>query len=225
MQRHNLKHGKLSDAHYRLLSPLGAFGDSFFHEALTHLTTFHNTEGHSNVPFAYQTPCGFKLGYWVSNTRRRYAQLSEGQQAQLSQLDFTLTAEDIQWELGLASLRQQHQIGGVDIKIPASFRFTVWQETIRKAYREKRLRFGQLRELVAHQFVFNKHDALWNKMFLLSTTYREKEGHVNVPYRFKCEDGTTLGQWVSMQKKKAKQGKLTRKQSGKLRCIGVEIGE
>jgi hypothetical protein len=61
----------------------------------------------------------------------------------------------------------------------------------------------------------------WDEMFELLAQFRQTNGHVNVPKRFK-ELG--LGEWVSLQQKKGRKGQLDPRRSQRLLEIGLEWG-
>jgi predicted Ser/Thr protein kinase len=60
----------------------------------------------------------------------------------------------------------------------------------------------------------------WEERFALLENYKLREGHCNVPFSHQ-EDGVKLGQWVKVQRKTKKKGKLIADRAGRLEGLGI----
>merc|ERR1712238_211798 len=60
----------------------------------------------------------------------------------------------------------------------------------------------------------------WENYFILLVKYKEREGHCNVPKRYK-EDGVNLGMWLDDQRKVNNNGKIDTKRKKQLEDLGV----
>ena len=62
-------------------------------------------------------------------------------------------------------------------------------------------------------------------MYRYAVKYFHENGNLNVPVKFKADDGMNLYEWLQMQKKACKQGKLSEEQISKLNTIGIALRE
>ena len=60
----------------------------------------------------------------------------------------------------------------------------------------------------------------WEDMYNLLVQFKEREGHLNVPYRHK-EDGENLGYWLAFQRQLEKKEVLQADRRAKLDVLGV----
>jgi hypothetical protein len=84
------------------------------HPALVELTAFRQARGHGNVPAAYVTESGLKLGEWVHGRRRQYrrGRMSEHEATYLNSLGVDLDPIPARWLKGLEHAKAWHKTNG-----------------------------------------------------------------------------------------------------------------
>jgi superfamily II DNA or RNA helicase len=167
------------------------------------LKAYKEREGHCRVPQRHREN-GLRLGLWVVNQRMRASDLSSDRRRRLDELDFAWDPQESVWEKGFRHLTtykgreghcnvpQTHQEKG--------FPLGSWVadqrrngETLSKDRRQRLDDVG---------FVWEPHEAKWEKGFRHLKAFKEREGHCRVPRNWK-ENGFPLGVWVTHQRPKA----------------------
>lgn len=67
-------------------------------------------------------------------------------------------------------------------------------------------------------FIWKKHEAAWNEMFEKLLRYKEAFGHCKVPTE--TEVDPKVGRWITTQRSRKRQGKLTEDRIKRLDEIG-----
>eukprot|EP00956_Cyclotella_meneghiniana_P008269 scaffold11022_cov38-Cyclotella_meneghiniana.AAC.3 len=103
----------------------------------------------------------------------------------------------------------------------------IWVSTQRKTYKSKKLIQDRINKLNDIGFVWEadcnvareeEYNERWNEMFKDLVDYKEKEGHCDVPQRYK--QNKKLGKWVMTQRKSHKKKTLLQDRVAKLNDIG-----
>lgn len=174
-------------------------------EGLRHLEKFIKSEGHSNVPQAYSTADGYRLGLWISTQRVRKQKMPADRKARLEALPgWSWDPAKDQWEEGLEYLqeyatREGHSRTPVNHVMADGYRLGQWvafQRTRKSKMPEERK--ARLEALPGWSW-----DAVgdqWEDGFQHLEEYVSKEGHSRPTNRQKTEDGFPLGRWVGTQR-------------------------
>ncbi len=80
-----------------------------------------------------------------------------------------------------------------------NFKLGEWIEGIRCLYVENQLTAGEIKRLEALGFSFVPNNQNWESMFALLKEYFIENGNLNVPLKYKTDDGKLLGAWVHRQ--------------------------
>lgn len=99
-QRARYRDGQMDEQRFRILNQLGFVWEMFgaaFDQGLQHLEHFKTQHGHCDVPIAYVTTDGYRLGRWCSNQRTRLKnRVGDDDYARLSARGFSFDpAEDV----------------------------------------------------------------------------------------------------------------------------------
>ena len=97
-----------------------------------------------------------------------------------------------------------------------------WVNGQRFAFRMKYISQERINKLNSVGFVWNTIENAWNQHFNELLNFKNKYGHVNVPYSKKNK--TPLSAWIRKQRKEYRRQKLSQKKIDKLNSIGFNWG-
>ena len=190
---------------------------------------YYEHHGNLLVPYRFKTNDGFtydengtiNLGFWISNQRNKFSNLSPERQQLLQEIGFALSKLEEQWQKNyeLAKLYYEHY---GDSLIPFNFRtndgFTydengtvglgTWIARQRKDFLDLSPERQQLlREI---NLKLNPFEDQWQEKYEFAKLYYEHHGDLLVPQNFRTNDGFTydengtvkLGIWISNQRNK-----------------------
>mmetsp|Transcript_6064 Transcript_6064/g.8571 ORF Transcript_6064/g.8571 Transcript_6064/m.8571 type:complete len:270 (+) Transcript_6064:127-936(+) len=202
-----------------------------FTEKLAELETFINTNGHSDVPRTNE------LGMWLAVVRRaaRDGKLPKQRLEQLRLVGASLKPLENRWEEGfrLATQFVKRQGSLIPPKhLEEGQPLRAWLNEQRKAAHngilsaEHQARLADLGLLPVSKEAARSN--LWLRHLETLKKYRKREGHAAVPRSHVEEDSERgralkLGQWLSKQKARAQQGKLSDEQRKQLLDLGVRL--
>ena len=63
----------------------------------------------------------------------------------------------------------------------------------------------------------------WETKYEAAKAYYEAHGNLEMPKEYKAEDGKGVRRWVQEQRKKQREGRLSREQEERLRDIGMDL--
>jgi superfamily II DNA or RNA helicase len=167
------------------------------------LEAFVEQEGHARVPRNYKTADGHRLGSWVGNQRSALGSMSPERKARLEGLpgwSWDLLSD--QWEQGFEYLlefveREGHAWVSQGQMTTDGYRLGQWVADQRQKSMTPEHK-ARLEALPGWSW-----DALsdkWEKWFDYLLAFVGREGHAQVPRRYKTADGSQLGQWILDQR-------------------------
>lgn len=170
-----------------------------------YLVIFHKREGHCKVPNKYKEG-DFNLGRWVVKQRADKEKLSSDRISRLNSLKFRWDIAQEQWEIGMDYLIRFYKREG-HCRVPARFnedqyRLGRWvsRQRANKASNSNVLSPNQIEQLDTIGFIWDPLESSWQEGLSHLITFSNREGHFNVPARFK-EGYFNLGNWVRRQRK------------------------
>ena len=170
-----------------------------------YLDLFHKREGHCKVPNKHKEG-DFNLGRWVVKQRADKEKLSSDRRSRLDSLKFRWDIAQEQWEIGMDYLIRFYKREG-HCRVPAKFkedqyRLGRWvsRQRANKANNSNVLSPKQIEQLDTIGFIWDPHESNWQEGLSYLITFSNREGHINVPARFK-EGDFNLGNWVRRQLK------------------------
>jgi hypothetical protein len=189
-------------------------------EGFAKLVQFSKQNGHSKVALGYQSDDGYPLGNWVQTNRYSEA-LDRDRRQRLEALPgWSWDPHSQIWEEGFAHLRRfadQHGHCRVHFSFRTEgFRLGAWVTVQRmRASQEANSysamgidpdRRNRLEALPGWSWDVSK--AKWQERYACLTEFLKREGHCQVPTKYKTDDGVLLGQWVGRQKTLFSRGRL-----------------
>ena len=197
--------------------------DGGFSIGFKHLQEYFEREGHSNVPHSYKID-GFNLGKWVSHRRTNFKEnkLSKDKIEKLKTVNFIFYFAQERWNIGFKHLQEYFERKGHS-NAPQGytidgFKLGNWVATQRERFKENDHSKEQLKKLKTVNFIYHPTQEIFNTGYEYLQEYYECEGHSNVPYIYEV-DGFKLGDWVSRQRAKFKNNKLSKNQIKKLKAV------
>ena len=217
-QRRTYKRGKLPGDRRQALEALAGWTwdphDASWREGLDYVRKFVEREGQARVPNKHVED-GFRLGAWVNSQRTDYKrdELPAKRREALEALDgWTWDRHDAAWQKGLNYTKRFVEREG-HARVPLrhvedGFKVGVWVSDQRETDKRGKLPDGRRQTLEALDgWAWDAHDAAWRKGLDYTKRFVEREGHARVPAGH-MQDGFRLGQWVDVQRRTYKRGKL-----------------
>jgi len=93
-----------------------------------------------------------------------------------------------------------------------------WVANQRQTFRKGKLSEERVARLEALGFEWDPVRAAWEAMFQALVAFKGKQGHCNVPFRWR--ENPELGRWVSRQR--SRKGKLSEERLARLEALGFE---
>jgi len=189
--------------------------------------------GNLQVPAAYISGNGCRLGYWINHQRTLYKK-GRLPKERIRRLD--MLCRDWQagnWEARLALVKAWYEEKG-DLDIPQDtvvdgFWIGKWIVTQKKYLESGKLSGEQaelLKELPVGQIPVSQEDRFqkaWLQIYQDAAAYAEQNGSLkNIPHDYRGSSGCLLYVWVSRQRKAKKSGRLSDRQCRMLEEIGIE---
>lgn len=176
------------------------------------MLSFTEREGHCDVPSKHEEQ-GTQLGRWLNKQRQAY----KGGTLELRRLA-ALEAAGVVWDVKEAEWQRMHGLllafkereGHCDAKAKHDEQGSplgMWLSKQRVVYKRGTLEPRRVAALEAAGVVWGPLEAGWGQMLGLLLTFKEREGHCDVPCRHE-EQGDQLGGWVDKQRQAWKRGTL-----------------
>lgn len=217
--------GEINEERKKKLSEAGFIWDRNqvkWEEMYSLLIAYQKENGHCNVPYIY-TINKKKLGVWVSSQRylRKTNTLLQEREDKLNTLNFAWSPSEEGWYTMYETLKAYREEYGT-IKVPEreiynGKKIGIWVKHI--SHTKHKLDDKRKELLAGIGFCLNVREEKWNHKFELLKQYKEKHNHCCVPLRH-LEGNHKLGQWVAMQRRLKKDGKVSKTRLEKLNSLG-----
>ena len=189
--------------------------------------TYYGTYGNLDIPFRYVTGDGLKLGSWISNIRTSYKngsiRLSEKQISLLNEIGMIWHRKHERvWNDCYKTAKSYFEMHG-NLNVPVSYKtadgFALgkWIDRQRRNTGISKARKAMLDNL---GMIWNKESS-WDIRFELAKAYFNENGNLNISANY-VSDGIWLGKWISEQKKKYRNGKLSASHAEQLETLNID---
>ena len=230
-QRESFKKGRLSDEQINKLNEIGMSWQRFsgkWDNAYEYAKAYVKEHGSLDPPAEYKADDGFALGAWVASQRVKYAdgKLKPTQIKRLNELKISWDVLREAWQNGIDHAKAYHEKFG-NLNVPGQYecedgyKLGVWIANQRSKYKSGKLMEERKNALEALGIKWDSHKDRWQTGFEHAREYYKKNGDLNVPQDFVCDDGYTLNNWIAAQRKAYKNGKLTDERITSLNKIGM----
>lgn len=221
----------------------------YFDEAYEMAANYYNKNGNLRIPYNFKTndgkiecESGYSLGNWLVQQRRKkkLGHLSKERTKMLEDIGIEWTILKT-WEESYMLAVLYHKINGnLDIKksyaTDDGYPLGVWVYKQKIRYREGNLSKREITLLnvlnIDWKIKEPNKGISWDDEFALLVNYNNKYGNTRVKRNFKTFDGITfddqgyaLGLWVSRQRVKFREGKLSDDKIEKLQSISFNWNE
>ena len=241
----------LSPERQQLLQAIGFVLNAFeaqWHKNYELAKAYYDYYGNLLIPQIFKTDDGctydeqgsINLGTWITNQRKKFFSLSFEKQQLLRAIGLVLKPQEEQWNQNYKLAKAYYDYYG-NLEIPLKFKTNdgytynengkstlgIWITTQRKTF--SNLSFERQQLLQAIGFVLKPHEERWNRNYELAKAYYKHYGNLEIPQRFKTNDGytydenrkITLGIWIKNQRKTFSSLSLERQQL--LQAIGFVL--
>jgi superfamily II DNA or RNA helicase len=170
-----------------------------------HLCQYVTDNGDAIVPGDYTTSDGYKLGIWVSNTRRNKDKLSEDRIGRIEALkEWTWDVVAQNWEEGFVHLKrfaEKHQNALVPQRYGTDGGFQLGKWVSRQRAKKDSLSVDQIARLEKIDgWSWDPLNEAWEIGFNYLKRYVSENGDTLVPSDLRTSDGFLLGSWVRNQR-------------------------
>lgn len=199
--------------------------------------TYFKDHGNLEVPHRYKTPDGYSLGNWIFTQRKvrageQYGALDESRIEKLDKIGMIWgSMRDQSWNRFYAEAVKYKNENG-DLKVPAQYvtksgtRLGNWISNIR-TYRKNGIQTAYLtkdriKALDRLGMIWEVNDFLWDESYEKCLEYYRENGDIDIPAKHVSDNGIRLGVWLTNQRKRKAEGKLTEQQIQQLEALGIE---
>ena len=199
-----------------------------FEEWFSLAENYYKEHGNLLVPLKYVTPTGEKLGIWIVNNRKRYADglLLPDRVRALNSIGMFWSIHEKNWQDMYTALLEYQSIHG-DLNVPSKYVTENGQPLGRWLIHQTVLHFkGTLsreheEKLESIGVIWRTNDAKWAFMYKLATEYQKEYGNLNIPQNYTTSDDQALGIWLQTQRNNYRDGKLKPGRIKLLEDIGI----
>ncbi|MCD8338215.1 MAG: Helicase associated domain protein [Lachnospiraceae bacterium] len=229
----------LTEERVKLLNDIGMIWgktDYFWERNYAAAADYYKAHGNLDVPAAYVSADGIKLGNWICWLRkerkksgsetlpRKEKQPTEEQIRRLDAIGMLWTVNDTKWNIGYQAAKEYAAAHG-SLLVPAryvtedGFRLGSWISNQRFRFLKGQLSASRVEKLNAIGMVWQA-DPWEYRLELVKNWYRDN-GTLAIPQNT-VEDGVWIGKWLISQKKALEEGKLSRRQAELLSELPLE---
>ena len=224
--------GLLLPDRVRALNSIGMFWsihEKNWQDMYTALLEYQSIHGDLNVPSKYVTENGQPLGRWLiyQTVLHFKGTLSREHEEKLESIGVIWRTNDAKWAF-MYKLANEYQKEYGNLNIPQNYTTSddqalgIWLQTQRNNYRDGKLKPGRIKLLEDIGINWHlKQCYSWEEMYSLAAEYYKTNGNLAIPRSYKAPNGANLGTWLSSQRQKYRQGKLTNEKTLALENIGV----
>ena len=212
--------------------------DYLWEENFMECLQYYREHGNLDIPNAYISPKGLKIGGWIRRQRlirkgkTNGAKLTQEQIARLDGIGMVWkTKPEQQWDKGYAEAKDYYDAyGNLNVPVsyvsPSGYKLGHWIVDRREKGKAKHS-IERQEQLNALGMVWVKPDS-WEVRYGLAKAYYEEFGNLNIPSKYRA-DGIWLAKWVNEQKQiyaGKRRGKTLREdQVRRLEAIGLKLGQ
>ncbi len=244
-RKSGIQQGYLTEERVKALDEIGMIWDVpdyLWEENFMECLQYYREHGNLDIPNAYCSPKGLKIGGWIRRQRilrreNRSDEKSSGNSTgltgeQIARLDSIgmvwKTKPEQQWDKGYAEAAIYYEkYGNLNVPAgyisPSGYKLGSWIADRREKGKEKHSPKCQ-RQLDELGMVWVKPNS-WEVRYELAKAYYEEYGNLNIPSKYRAE-GIWLAKWVNEQKQvyagKRKGKTLREDQVRRLEAIGME---
>ena len=224
--------GLLLPDRVRALNSIGMFWsihEKNWQDMYTALLEYQSIHGDLNVPSKYVTENGQPLGRWLIHQTVLHFKgtLSREHEEKLESIGVIWRTNDAKWAF-MYKLAAEYQKEYGNLNIPQNYTTSddqalgIWLQTQRNNYRDGKLKPERIKLLEDIGINWHlKQCYSWEEMYILAAEYYKTNGNLAIPRSYKAPNGANLGTWLSSQRQKYRQGKLTKEKTLALENIGV----
>ncbi len=230
----------LTEERIQALSKIGMIWDVpdyLWEENFVECLQYYREHGNLDIPNAYISPKGLKIGGWIRRQRllrkgkTSGAKLTEEQIARLDGIGMVWkTKPEQQWDKGYVEAKAYYDAyGNLNVPVsyvsPSGYKLGHWIVDRREKGKAKHSAKRQ-EQLDALGMIWVKPDP-WEVRYEFAKAYYEEHGNLSIPSKYRA-DGIWLAKWVNEQKQvyagKRKGKTLSDEQVQRLEAIGMEWG-
>lgn len=189
---------------------------------------YYKEHGNLLVPIKYVTPTGEKLGIWIVNNRKRYADgiLSLDRIKALNSIGMVWNIHEKNWQ-DMYDVLLEYQNTHGNLNVPSKYVTEIgeplgrWLINQRYLYLKGTLPEEHQEKLESIGIIWKSNETKWSFMYKLATEYKKEHGNLNIPQNYITSDGKTLGLWLQTQRNNYRDGKLRPERIKLLEDIGI----
>lgn len=211
-RKSRIKRAYLTEERVKALDEIGMIWDVpdyLWEENFAECMEYYRTHGDLEIPNAYCSPGGLKIGGWlrrqrlIRNGKTNGARLTQEQIARLDSIGMIWkTRPEQKWDKAYAEAKAYYEAYG-NLKVPVSYvspsgyRLGNWIADRRERGKEKHS-LEQQRQLDSLEMIWVKPDP-WEVRYGLAKAYYKEHGNLKIPLKYRA-DGVWLAKWVNEQK-------------------------
>ncbi|MCR5728708.1 MAG: Helicase associated domain protein [Lachnospiraceae bacterium] len=225
--------GSISEERVRRLSLIGMDWhtpeEKSWSKAFSALKAYKDSFGNVEVPAEYKTDDGMALGRWLRNIRTKHDEgaLKAYQSERLELLGVRWgSVFDSRWQACYEKALEYYSLHS-DLLVPKSYetadgvKLGTWISGQRAAFRKGKLREEQIKLLDAIGMSWNRYENKWDIGYECALLYHGAGGDINsVPDEYE-KDGVHLKSWLSTQRIRYHEGKLSADRQKALEKLGM----
>lgn len=191
-------------------------------------SAYRQEHGNLDIPSAYVTPDGLKLGSWLVGKRQEYKEgvMKAERISQLEALGISWDQNSDQWDKFYRSAQEYYQEHG-DIRpgpsyiSPDGIRLGQWILRCRRDYKKGVLSKSRVAQLEVIGMIWDPRAERWERNYRAAMDYYQTHGDLKVPAQYVDANGVGLDWWLKHVRKAYRDGALDREQIGRLEAIGM----
>jgi superfamily II DNA or RNA helicase len=185
-----------------------------------YLKDFAGREGHTKIPFGYQTENGFRLGAWVNRQRNNVANMSVDRKLLFEKLaGWSWDPFADKWEEKFSDLlAYRAEYGDVNVPTSNASGLVSWMNNQRQNKRMGCISPTRIQKLDEVGFDWSPVESQWNENYEELVKFMAQHGHLD----FSQRSSTRLVNWCNSQRQNRKNGILSEAQILRLDSIGFE---